>query len=178
MEIPEEDRWSRSSPQHIDFQTFSKLLPEHFITESFALVRHPVSRLASVFRFQRDAVGSIDRDAEFGEWLASLVDQDQFYLDNHALPMARIVPQDARVFKLENGMQPLIDWLDGLADGSAGHIEMPATNKLDDLLMVLGRTPGPEVLVTEQDKALIFSIYEDDFRRFEYSPQNLSGLGV
>ncbi len=168
MDLPEEARWSKSSPQHVDVNTLSTLLPKHFIDESFSVVRHPVDRLLSVFRFQRDAVGSIETEKTFGAWLAGLSTRAPYYLDNHTLPMCQIVPEGAEVFKLEDGAQPIINWLDNLAGDTSGPRDIPGTNKLDDLLKVLGRKPGPPVHATEANIVVIKSLYKEDFLRFGY----------
>ena len=52
--VPESARWSRTSPQHADAATLDRLFPPGFLRASFAIVRHPVDRIVSVFRFQRD----------------------------------------------------------------------------------------------------------------------------
>jgi hypothetical protein len=53
------ERWSNSSPQHIPIKALSRLFPASFFDASFAVIRHPVDRLASAFLYQREIEGSI-----------------------------------------------------------------------------------------------------------------------
>ncbi len=62
-------RWSRTSPQHVDTATLTHLLPLSFFDAVFAVVRHPVDRLISVFRFQRDVEKTLPGLISFDTWL-------------------------------------------------------------------------------------------------------------
>lgn len=168
LDQPEDTRWSRTSPQHIDVDSLDRLMPLSLFDEVFALVRHPVTRLKSVFCFQRDAADQIPKGMAFSTWLSGLATAPPFYLDNHVLPMARLVPKGSQVFRLEEGMHPVIDWLDALAGNADGPREMPATNRLGELLDVLGRSPGPAVDVSAADMDVIRTLYAEDFQRFGY----------
>ena len=114
-ELPTLQRWNVSSPQHIDAASFARLVPASFLDASFAVVRHPTQRLLSVFRYQRDAEDLIPAAVSFGSWLRRIPSQGPYYLDNHTRPMAQMVPEDAVVFRLEEGLTPVTDWLDELA---------------------------------------------------------------
>ena len=59
LAVPEAERWSRTSPQHLTAAALSRLVPESWIRHRFAVVRHPEDRILSVFRFQRDIEGNI-----------------------------------------------------------------------------------------------------------------------
>jgi Sulfotransferase family len=65
-------RWSRTSPQHLDAQTYARLFPPGFLNGSFAVVRHPVDRLVSVFHFQREIEGRIAAECSLEAWVDSL----------------------------------------------------------------------------------------------------------
>ncbi len=45
------ERWSRPSPQHIDWASLQHLLPEAMLDAVFAVVRHPVARIVSAYHF-------------------------------------------------------------------------------------------------------------------------------
>lgn len=66
------DRWSRSSPQHIDAHSLSLMFGPVFFDRMFAILRHPVLRLRSVYMYQRDVEGFIDPQERFLQWLEAL----------------------------------------------------------------------------------------------------------
>ena len=45
--VPEAQRWTKSSPQHINREALALLVPPGWIASSFGVVRHPVTRLRS-----------------------------------------------------------------------------------------------------------------------------------
>lgn len=167
------DRWTRSSPQHAPAAEMARLFPEGFLDAAFTLVRHPVDRLASVFRFQRDVERLLPGTAEFGDWLDGLEAAraaDPHYLDNHVRPMTEMVPQGATVFRLEEGMDPVIAWLDDLAGGPAPDVPLRRRNDYAERLAWEGRDPGPAVVVSDAIRARIAARYAEDFARFGYDP--------
>ncbi|MFX0543673.1 sulfotransferase family 2 domain-containing protein [Roseovarius sp. S4756] len=171
--IPPEDRWTRSSPQHVDAASLALLFPPNFIDESFAVVRHPVDRIVSVFRFQRDIEGRIETDMPFGNWLDSVAKEDvqgQWALDNHTRTMDAIVPEKARIFRLENGLEPVVAWLQGiLGPDTQLPRTVPPRNVLSDRLAHEGR-PDIPVRITPDIIDKIAAVYRADFDRFGYEP--------
>jgi hypothetical protein len=170
---PSTDRWTLSSPQHVDAATLSTLFPHDFFDASFAVVRSPVTRIVSAFRFQRDIECSVDPDAKFGEWLTQVYGDRQntpWQFDNHTRPMDEIVPAEARVFRLEDGLDPLVEYLQCLA-GAAYDLPkaIPPRNILDRRLVFEGKEIRA-VTPTASDIALIHKYYAVDFKRFCYDP--------
>lgn len=164
-------RWTRTSPQHVSRTDLDRLFPHGFFDASFAIVRHPVPRMVSVFRFQRDIEGRIDPDTTFSDWLEQVDPMAPNDLDNHTQLMDQIVPPEAQVFQLENGLTELQTWLETFLDGldqSPGPIL--ARNTLSERLKHMGKADRP-VTPTPQDMALIASLYAADFERFGYGPE-------
>jgi hypothetical protein len=168
--LPQGQRWSKTSPQHVDAVTLRRLFPPGFLAACLAVVRHPVARILSVFRWQRDIEGTIAPDVPFGDWLDGLTERPRrrWAYDNHVRPMTEMVPDDAAVFRLEDGWDPVIDWLQALVgpDRPLPRV-MPERNNLERRLAFEKRSgapvqPGPEAL------ALITQIYAADFARFGY----------
>ena len=46
-----ESRWTRTSAQHVTATEFERLIPRDYIADAFTVVRHPVARLVSAFKF-------------------------------------------------------------------------------------------------------------------------------
>lgn len=168
---PEALRWSKSSPQHIDIEALEYLLPVSFFATRFAVVRHPVARISSVFRYQRDIETTIDPNLGFRDWLDDLAEQgdrDPYYLDNHPRPMCDFIPEGAEIFRMEDGLAPLVDWLDAQAGTQDGAREIPLSNSYAQRLAKDMTQPGPPPEITAEIKDRIATLYAKDFERFGY----------
>lgn len=169
MDQPETARWTRSSPQHATVADFRLVVPPDWITSSFAVVRHPLHRLVSAFHFQsvveRKVAPIWTIDEWFDDWLARAAD-NPFLYDGHLRPQSSIVPADATVFRLEDGLDAIIPHLDRLAGGSAGPRTIPVEN-------VRKKAVGQSAPRDEPSPATLSKIadyYAEDFRRFGYDP--------
>lgn len=168
--VPEAERWSKTSPQHIDVETLKKLFPEDFFDASFTIVRHPVSRLVSAFQFQREVERIVPEDVTFGAWLSDSAAkrvEHPFIYDNHTRPMDEIVPTGAKVFHMEDGFDPLIAWLDEVTGDTTGPRSLPKINERKGSR----RQQAGNTVPTRADINLIAKLYARDFERFGYEPE-------
>ena len=167
-----ETLWTRTSPQHIDLVSLGRLIPPGFCEASFAVVRHPVERMLSAYHFQSEVHAIIAPDCTLSDWLADLpglLAADPFYADNHCRPMGDLVPEGAVVFRLEQGLAPVVDWLDDLAGNQDGPRSIGAVNM---------RGSGPQhprsltsrLVPTPADVAAIEALYAADMVQFGYAP--------
>lgn len=180
LSVPEPLRWSKCSPQHLDAATLDRLLPPSWIAHRFALVRHPEDRIVSVYLFQRDIERRIRPDLDFPTWLAGLGARratEPHLLDNHPRPATDLVPPDAEIFRLEDGMAPLMDWFDRIEGTARGPRKMPQVNGYRAGLDRSGTDPGPAPDVTGAARRLIADLYADDFTRFGYTPRPAGAPG-
>lgn len=173
LSIPAARRWNQCSPQHIDTRSLRRLLPASLFDAIFAVVRHPVDRIVSVYRFQRDIAGIIPPDTGFGDWLAELegqYDKDPFCYDNHAQPATNLIPKrNAKIFRLEDGLAPVVDWLDELAGNQDGPREIVVSNTYAQRLDRKQMSAGPASQVTETERRTIEDIFAADYKRFKYA---------
>ena len=169
LSVPHRQRWTKSSPQHVPLAAFERLFPPGFFDARFAVVRHPVDRMAAVYLFQTEKEGSVSAEIGFEDWLRALADlpaEKPFIYDNHARAMVDFVPGDAVIFKMEDGMERIQSWIDqtlGLAPDPA-HPQIPRINTRYRRLG--GRLP--EFEISAEARALIADLYARDFERFEY----------
>ena len=162
MDLPEQ-RWTKSSPQHVDWASFTKLIPADWIASSFAVVRHPTARVISAYHFQRDVEETLPKDQSIDDWFASWADKTTpFIFDNHLLPQSAIVPPDATVFKIEDGLDAVIPYLDGIIGNNEGPRSIGAKNTQAKRRGKADAIPGRKML----DR--IAEIYAVDFQRFDY----------
>lgn len=175
LKVPEGDRWTRTSPQHIPAASLARLIPPELFAACFAVVRHPVTRLQSVYRFQKVWAGTIPAETGFSEWVAGLpaaLEKDRFHLDNHVRPMTEIVPEGAHVFRIEDGASRIVAWLDTLAGNADGPRQFKHM-KSHKTYYNRKNAPVEEITVTEADRAVLSDLYAADFARFGYDPDRI-----
>lgn len=171
---PANERWTKSSPQHLPISAFERLFPPEFFACSFAVVRHPVDRLLSAFQVQRDLIGRIPVEQSFSDWLKEFErfhQEKPWYLDNHTRKMCDMVPEGAQVFHLEQGLDPLIGWLDAQAGNNDGPRTISRSNTRDEIFGKRNMTPPPKPTVVPEDIARIAKLFAQDFDRFGYDPK-------
>lgn len=160
--------WSRTSPQHIDRQSLTRLFPEGFFDTVFTIVRHPVARVVSAYHFQVDVEQRVSPEISFTDWLMDLEDrlaEDRFVFDNHVRPMTEIVPDGAKVFYMEHGLDALIPWFDALTGKSTGPRALPRINEKGQRRGADSEKARP----TDSDLDRIAEFYAADFDRFGYA---------
>lgn len=149
-------------------------MPPAFFAARFTVVRHPALRLRSVFLYQRDIEETLDPDITFSAWLRRVPrvrQQNALVFDNHLRPMRDLVPQDTRIFRLEQGLGPLLRWLDRLA-GDNSPIELGHINSHASRVKTLDKPPlGPMPEISPRDLAFIRGMDATDFDRFGYSTE-------
>ena len=159
---PDRSAWHRSSPQHVPWRDFLALFPLEFFCEIFSLVREPAQRLKSVYLFQKNIKGTVPSDQSFSKWLRAATEEgfaNSRIFDNHTLPMSLIVPLDAKVFRLEDGLAEFDNYL--LTNFGARNSGFERANSS-------GKNASDEVVVSRDDLELIEVVYAEDYERFGY----------
>ncbi|WP_372921177.1 sulfotransferase family 2 domain-containing protein [Roseovarius sp.] len=152
--------------QHLTARELQLLLPPE-IHYCFAIVRDPVERIVSEYRFQSGI--SKASGLGFSTWLRivlSAARRDPRVYDNHIRPQCDLVPEEAEIFRFEDGFQPVIQRLDALFG--------PADS--DAEIRHLLKRPKPRPQLFRQDLDLVHEFYAEDYRRFGYDRPNLEGL--
>ena len=93
--------------------------------------------------------------------LLAVARRNPYAFDNHLRPQADFVPQGARVFRLEDGVDPAVDWL----AATTRQARLSAPRRL--LRTWPGQAVDPETL------ALIARTFAMDYARFGYLPPPL-----
>ncbi|MEJ6391590.1 sulfotransferase family 2 domain-containing protein [Gymnodinialimonas ulvae] len=165
---PADKRWSRTSPQHMSLEVCQRLFPDGFFDHSFAVVRHPVSRLISAYHFQKEIEQLPSARAGFSQWLdvlPEMMDEDPFVFDNHTRPMVELVPEGAKIFYLEHGLDALVPWFDAITGRKDAPRALRPANERKGR-----KSDGVKVAPSADDLAVIERLYAADFARFGYTP--------
>lgn len=171
LSVPEPLRWTRSSPQHIPLDALRRLFPAGFFDASFAIVRHPVDRMASVFLYQREKERTIPPELGFSDWLTQIAAErarNPFAYDNHTRPMTDFVPEEAVLFRIEDGVEAVEAWCDATFGAQTGDepVRIPRVNTRYRRLKE--GPPVPPFALTPNDRALVAELFAGDFERFGY----------
>lgn len=156
-----------NSPQHLIWEDAMVALdtPPDLV---FAVVRDPVARLASEHRWQRRGrratrMGKALAFLPFGLWLRlmlAVAQRNPHCFDNHLRPQNDFVPNTAQVFRLEDGLEQVVVWLQ----------EVTATTLSEQTMPHAISTRGQVSLLHAIDAALIGKIFVEDYQRFGYRP--------
>lgn len=163
--IPLDQRWSRTATEHLSVNELKNVIPADWLASSFAVVRHPLRRLISAFFFSRDMTRHTALGADFNAWALEQLQKvptQPYLLEGHLRPQSELVPQTARIFRLEDGLEPIIPYLDGLAGNTEGPREIAPRN------VGKWRNDEAEPVPSDAVLALIAKVYAADFARFGY----------
>ena len=174
-------RWFRSSPQHITNADRDLLFTADFYDYSFAVVRDPIQRFLSAFNHNRGRIGywvSLPRFlSRMERRVAARDDYFGYQFDNHFVPAARIVPPDARVFRLEDGLDAVFAALEqdlgiipppevGLENQRSYEVA-PGASPLRSVIKKLISSPSLKShLLTDDQLERIRILYREDIQRF------------
>jgi len=114
--LNEFDRQNGCSPQHLHAALLEKHLGGERFDRIFCIVRNPIDRFISEYRFRRQAGHKLaggDINA-FWESARRAYDRNPMYLDNHLRPQVDFLWRESEVFRLEDGMNSILRTL-GLA---------------------------------------------------------------
>ncbi len=166
-----------NSPQHLVWEDAVKHLPDR-PDVVFAVVRDPVARLASEYRWQRRGrrgtfLGRLLAFLPFSLWLELMLAtaaKHPYVFDNHLRPQSDFVPDGARVFHLEDGLHRAVRWL-------METVGEPITEEALPHALPSGTKPR----IPAQSQSLIARYFAVDYARFGYRSPPLchdrSGLG-
>lgn len=153
-----------NSPQHLTWADAAAALPRA-PDAVFALVRDPAARMLSEYRWQRQhrrgtRAGRLLAALPFPLWLRlmlAIVRINPFAFDNHFRPQAEFVPAHAAIFRLEDGVRPVLDWL---ARETGAEIAAAPPHALKS-----ATAPAP---VGPAETARIAAVFDPDYARFGY----------
>ncbi len=158
-----------TSLQHITWPELQILLPQPWIARSFAMTRHPLSRFVSSFNMRLTQIHPpFPREtglSDFFNWTASRLPTRPDLLDNHLRPQMDFLGQETRCFPLEDGLDPLLSYL----DATFGKWSDPEPiDHIDHRPTETAELFEIETAIPEHVIAGIAQIYEKDFKILGY----------
>lgn len=165
---PAAQPWNISSPQHIDGQSLSRLFPAEFFDFSFAVVRNPVERFISAFKFQLLVENTIAADRNINEFIAEDLASISITLgqfDNHFMPQSVfLMPNlEYKLFRFEEGFSKVKWYIDHRFLGTAAKVNMQHKNKGRDT-----ESLDEQLKLTTSSLALLKEIYQADYEKFGF----------
>lgn len=100
--------FSASTPQHMQWDVLRHWVPKEFYNFSFTIVRNPYARLASEYAW-RQAISNTPLPP-FNTWICAALKRfkkNPYVLDNHIRPQHEFIGPKVRVFRLEDGLDPV-----------------------------------------------------------------------
>ncbi|WP_371054874.1 sulfotransferase family 2 domain-containing protein [Rhodosalinus sp. K401] len=159
--------------QHYHRELYLPKLADTGVDAWFAILRNPLDRLVSEYRFRlkaRPGFHALDPRIWFGRWpvkvgrqhlrltfeewveaVFSAYAEDPCVNDNHIRPQSDFVCEGMTLFDFENGLNPVFDWIDAQTDGtrSQGRYEAKRSS---------GRRPA----VTHALRQRVLDFYRED----------------
>lgn len=150
---------------HVAAVDLREMLP-HDLDFSFAVVRNPVTRIQSEYRYQT-GVSRLSR-LSFSTWLRVMLAAARIeprVYENHIRPQVDLIPENCEIFRLEDGFDPLIERLDDVTGSTAP----------DQGMRHLLKRERKDIALHRQDIELLRAFYAEDFERFGYDLPDPSG---
>lgn len=144
--------WSVTTAQHMHADLHRKLVPEAFVDTSFTVVRDPVKRLISEFNYRRDRDQAI---GDFNVWVQdrlTALQSDRCVDDNHLRPQVEFLRWNMLIFRFEDGLDPVFDWID--------HYTKTEPNDRSERKNVSSKR---DILPSEETVALVQATYAQDY---------------
>lgn len=148
--------WSATTAQHMHAAVHRKLVPEPFIDTSFTIVRDPMARLISEFNYRSDREQA---EGSFNTWAQAklkALKADPQLDDNHLRPQVDFLRWNMLIFRFEDGLDPVFDWIDRYTKTEAGDrsARKNASTKRD-------------VKPSAKTKTLVKKVYAQDYKMMD-----------
>ncbi|OBY28845.1 sulfotransferase family 2 domain-containing protein [Leisingera sp. JC1] len=176
--LPPEKRWNRSSPQHVTKQALGLVVPKDWISSSFACVRNPYDRIVSAYNFASTINRQIPAHEDIVGWFLRNDPRkpgNDFQYDNHLRTADDLVPEDATVFRMEDGLESVIPHLDQLEGCEGGSREIAHINQAKQSVSSeeFEKRPLPDRFIE-----IAAEFYAKDFERFGYSTADIPQANI
>lgn len=146
-------------PVHFTAEDIGCCVDIDTIDYAFAIVREPVQRLMSEYRYQTN-ISRASR-MSFSTWAHLMIEtarREPRIYNNHLRPQVDFIPERADAFRLEEGFDPLIEKLDAVLGAPGPKQRVPIINV----------SPKIPISVSQQVVDLVANFYAEDYEKFSY----------
>ena len=168
----------RCSPQHMHREMLEDLLVLSEFDVIFAIVRNPVDRLLSEYKWSIRHSWAENGIDHFYRLARAAYFENPFVLDNHIRPQNEFLLPETKVFKLEDGLQQAVDSIADILDIKFPIKRVPEQKKnLHAQRLENNPSLGPRYsLVSPSNRTLemLAKDYSQDFSSLEYNPPSSS----
>jgi hypothetical protein len=144
---------------HLSSWDLEQVIPNE-IDLVFGIVRDPLARIMSEYRWQSGA--SASSKMPFSTWLRIMISaarREPRVYGNHIRPMDELTPERTEVFRFEDGFEPVVARIDDVMGSSMPEMTIGHLKNRKDFR---------KIEVYRQDIELINDYYAADFARFGY----------
>lgn len=148
------------SPQHLHAEALAIHGPQEGLDWIFTIVRHPVARIISEYRYQMRKPRGLHKRFGFSFWFRHAMARRSInpsYRDNHFRPQHEFLLPGVEIFRFEDG-------IDACLNRIAHRLGVPPAH---DRIHEKRSAPQP-VTLTKADIARIASFHARDFEQFDY----------
>ena len=155
----------RCSPQHLHGALLSELIDLRRVDLTFMVVRDPIARFRSEYAMRQKDPSRTD-EASVDAWAARVLGRrssNPYALDNHLRPQHEFLLPDTEVYRLEDGLQAMVDDLEK-------RFGLGLTAELDHRLKSSERhgIASRDVEISRALEKTLRELYAEDFRQFGF----------
>lgn len=148
-------------PRHLHGPALEKIIDPQMIDLAFMVVRNPVDRLLSDYKYYVKRKKRETNPPSFSYWMRYRLWRstlNSFYMDNHFRPQWEFHCHNAKVFLYENGLERAVAEINDIIG-----------LKEDPVLKRINKSPLINIQPSSRDVDFIQKFYREDFERFHYS---------
>lgn len=109
--------------QHMHAHLYTRLIPKQFCNATIAVVRDPLARMMSEFKYQEN----LNRTRlSFDQWVEQVIgeyNEDPFCHQNHIRPQHEFIAPRTKVFRFEDGLEAPLNFACGILKLSPNPLE-------------------------------------------------------
>ena len=170
--------WAKSSPQHILGNVVERLFDNSFFTDYLAIIREPIDRFKSTFKYQKYWLKNIDEAIDCNVFVSEILPnnyQKQDWCDNHfQTQISFLIPN--RKYKLflmdKDGIREAKRYIDQNIFAYDREIEIPRNNTANDLYS----NKVEDIKLNLKSIEIIKELYKNDFNLFKELNKKYSSL--
>lgn len=176
---PEPQPGFKVTAQHMHGTMLSSLFPESFFSQAFMIVRHPVDRMISEYKYRikiaqtyraphtirifgrRVTTHHEKTPRSFTKWLKQSLKRsrlDPFLFDNHLRPQVEFEAFNPIIYRFESGLEVILADMFSRLGLDTNDLHIPRANRSD----------GNRCEISQDDRELIESVYKCDFEKYGY----------